>query len=130
MEDSHICRIRIRLPAMLLCKMNKLKFIVLQIFAVVLYLDILATPQPVIKEGEPQLAIWNFLVQVVIMVALSMLLAPKPKTPDKLKPTGLEQFDIPTAEEGRPIQVLFGKRYVRSPNVVWFGHLKSQAVMS
>lgn len=78
-------------------------------------------------EGEPQLAFWNFVVQVAIMVVLSMLLAPKPKTQTP-KPLGLEQFDIPTVEEGRPIQVLFGKKYIASPNVVWFGHLRSQAV--
>lgn len=108
---------------------KKIKFVILQIVAVILYLDILATPQPVIEKAVPQLAFWNFIIQVAIMVALSMLLAPKPKQPKKLKPVSLEQFDIPTAEEGRPIQVLFGKKYVAAPNVVWFGHLKSQRVM-
>ena len=103
--------------------------ILFQIVAVILYLDILATPQSAIEEGAPQLAIWNFLIQVAIMIALSMLLAPKPKQPKKLRPVSLEQFDIPTAEEGRPIQVLFGKKYVAAPNVVWYGHLKSQQVM-
>jgi len=93
-----------------------------------LFLDILATPKLIIEEGAPQLAIWNFIAQVAIMIALSMLLAPKPKQPKKLKPVSLEQFDIPTAEEGRPVQVLFGKKYVCAPNVVWYGHLKSVAV--
>ena len=102
----------------------------LQIFAVILYLDIyldfLRIPKFIIEKGC-DLAFWNFVIQVVIMVALAMLLAPKTKTP-KIKPLGLEEFDIPTAEEGRSIQVLFGKKYIASPNVVWFGHLKSQAV--
>lgn len=108
--------------------MNKLRFIILQIFAIILYLDMILTSKSAV-EGQPQLAFWNFVIQVAIMIALSLLLAPKPKQPKKLKPISLEQFDIPTAEEGRPIQVLFGKKYIASPNVVWFGHLKSQAVM-
>jgi len=111
-------------------RLEKIKFILLQIFAAILYadiyLDFLNLPEVPIKS-EPQLAFWNFVVQVAIMVVLSMLLAPKPKTQTP-KPLGLEQFDIPTVEEGRPIQVLFGKKYIASPNVVWFGHLKSQAV--
>jgi len=69
----------------------------------------------------------SFAIKLAVMVALSMLLAPKPKTP-KIKPLGLEAFDIPTAEEGRPIQVLFGKKFVAAPNVVWYGHLKTQKV--
>jgi len=103
--------------------------ILLQILAVVLFLDILTSPKPVVEDGTPQLAILNFIVQVAIMIALSMLLAPKPKQPAKLRPVTLEQFDIPTAEEGRPIQVLFGKKYVAAPNVVWFGHLKATQIM-
>ena len=79
--------------------------------------------------SEVQLAWINFVIQVVIMVALSMLLAPKPKQPKKPIPIGIEQFDVPTAEEGRAIQVLFGKRFVASPNVVWYGHLRSVPVM-
>lgn len=71
----------------------------------------------------------NFVIQVAVMVALAMLLAPKPKQPKKPVPIGIEQFDVPTAEEGRPIQVLFGKRYVAAPNVVWYGDLKSTPII-
>lgn len=79
------------------------------------------------------LAFWNFIAQVVIMIALSLAiqaLSPKPKrpSPNHAKPVGLEQFDFPTAEEGRSIQVLFGKKYIAGPNVVWYGHLKTIAV--
>ena len=106
---------------------KKIKFLLLQIFAAILYIDMLQVSSFAIKEDEPQLAWLNFVIQVVIMIAIAMLLAPKPKSL-RAKPLGLEEFDIPTAEEGRSIQVLFGKKYVASPNVVWFGHLKSQAV--
>lgn len=71
---------------------------------------------------------WTFLIKLAIMVALAYVLQPKPKSPQKPRPVGLENFDIPTAEEGRPIQVLFGKKYITGPNVVWYGHLKSVQV--
>ena len=99
-------------------------------FAVILYFNILTISEPVVQDGIQQAALISFLVKVAIMIALSMLLAPKPKVPkSSLRPVSLEQFDIPTAEEGRPIQVLFGKKYVMAPNVVWYGHLKTQQVM-
>ena len=36
----------------------------------------------------------------------------------------LDDFDLPTAEEGRPIPVVFGTMLLRGPNVVWAGDLK------
>jgi len=110
------------------------KFWPLQILAAILYLDILTTPEPIIKEGQPQLGILNFLFQVAVMMALSLVvghfMAKKPPTPKAPKPSGLEQFSLPTAEEGRPVQVLFGKKYIAGPNVVWYGDLRTQAVWS
>ena len=100
----------------------------LQVFVIILYIDFLPHSESV-KDGIC-LAVFDpisFAIQIAIMVAVSMLLAPRIKTP-KRKPTGLEEFDVPTAEEGRPIQVLFGKKFILSPNVVWYGHLKSQAI--
>ena len=70
----------------------------------------------------------SFLIYAAISMAIAYLMAPKPKLPKPPKPTGLEEFDIPTAEEGRPVQVLFGKRRIKGPNVVWYGDLKSQAI--
>lgn len=69
-----------------------------------------------------------FLVKLFIMVALAYVLRPKPVTSKPPKAAGIEEFEIPTAEEGRPIQVLFGKRREKGPNVVWYGDLKSKAI--
>lgn len=71
---------------------------------------------------------WYFLAKLAIMVALAYVLRPKPVTPKPPKAAGIEEFEIPTAEEGRPIQVLFGKRREKGPNVVWYGDLKSNAI--
>lgn len=67
-------------------------------------------------------------VYVIAIVALSlyaMSLAPKP---ENAKPAGLADFNVPTAEVGREIPVLFGRRKFEAPNVVWYGALKSVAV--
>jgi hypothetical protein len=70
--------------------------------------------------------VWNFVVQIVaslVLTAISYALSPKPKT-GAPKAAGLDDFDLPTAEEGRPIPVVFGTVLLRGPNVVWAGDLK------
>jgi len=73
---------------------------------------------------------WAFLVKLAVMVVLAYVLRPKPPIGSRgtQKPSGLEDFDLPTAEEGRSIQVLFGKKRMKGPNVVWYGDLKSDAI--
>ena len=75
---------------------------------------------------------WTFVVQIVASLALtaiSYVLAPRPKT---TLPTaaGLDAFNLPTAEEGRPIPVVFGTVLLRGPNVVWAGDLKVDPIRS
>lgn len=63
----------------------------------------------------------NFWIQLAILVVTSILakaLAPKPP---KQKPPSLSDFDIPTAEENRPVPVVFGTVTITGPNVVWYG---------
>jgi len=70
----------------------------------------------------------NFVFQLVLLVAsyfISAALAPKPPQP---KAAALEDFDIPLAEEGRPIPVVFGTVIVKSPTVMWYGDLRTTAI--
>ncbi|MEY9717850.1 hypothetical protein ABIA22_000340 [Sinorhizobium fredii] len=67
---------------------------------------------------------WNIVIGL-LSFALQMVLAPKPQN---AKPASLDDFEAPTAEEGREIPVLFGTKDIRGPNVVWYGHLKRQAI--
>lgn len=72
-------------------------------------------PQPV------SVMIINFIIQLLIAVALSVisyLIAPKPKTP---KPDANRDLDNPTAESGRPIPVVWGTITVKGGNVLWYG---------
>lgn len=57
---------------------------------------------------------------------ISSALAPKPKS--NIRPATLGDFQVPTAEEGRPISVLFGTRDCKAPQSVWYGDLKTKKV--
>lgn len=69
---------------------------------------------------------FNFLVQLLIGLALSVisyLLAPRPKTS---KPNEVQDLESPTAEAGRPIPVVFGTVLIESPNVLWYGDKRAE----
>lgn len=60
------------------------------------------------------------LALIVGTVALYTFLSPNV---ENRPPAGIEDLQVPTAEDGRPIPVLFGCRDLRAPNVVWYGDL-------
>ncbi len=69
---------------------------------------------------------WNFIAQLVIglvLSAISYALSPRPKL-EKPQAAGLDEFALPTAEEGRPIPVVFGTVLITGANVVWAGDLR------
>lgn len=70
-------------------------------------------------------ATWYFIITLVVSVGLSI--AMQPKTP-KPPPASMSDFSVPTAEEGRPIPVVFGTVIVTGPNVVWYGDLRNAPV--
>ncbi len=63
---------------------------------------------------------WLQLAFYVVTLALSVALAPKPP---RNRPATLEDFELPTAEEDRPVPILFGTKRITGPNVLWFGDL-------
>ncbi|TIV71673.1 MAG: VWA domain-containing protein [Mesorhizobium sp.] len=67
---------------------------------------------------------WNILL-AVISFAAQLIFAPKPQN---AKPKSLEDFNVPTAEEGRSIPVFFGTNDDQSPNSTWHGDLKRSAI--
>ena len=72
----------------------------------------------------------QFLIQLAVLIVssyVSAALAPKPPKP---KPAALSDFDVPTAEEGRPIPVVFGTVWVTGPNVIYYGGLRTEAIKS
>lgn len=69
--------------------------------------------------------IWMEIALYVASFAISYFLQPKPKS---AKPSLLSDFNLPTAEVGRPIPVLFGTRDIKSPNITWYGDLRTKAI--
>lgn len=68
-----------------------------------------------------QIALW------IVTTVISYALRPKPPK-SKLQPQALG--DLPIAEEGREIPVLFGTRDITGPNVVWYGDFSAVAIKS
>lgn len=71
---------------------------------------------------------WNFVIQIALIIVASYVtaaLAPKPKPPD---PATLDDFDAPTADDGRPIPWVFGTVWIKGPNVLWYGDLQTTAI--
>lgn len=68
---------------------------------------------------------WIFAVVFIAALVVSYSMVPKPQSQP---PAGLGDFQVPTAEEGREIPVLFGTRDITGPNVVWYGDLRTVAV--
>lgn len=65
---------------------------------------------------------WWFLVIFVAAFAYAYSMMPKPE-----KPT-VGTITAPTAEEGRPIPVLFGTRWIAQSNVVWYGDISAKPI--
>lgn len=65
-----------------------------------------------------------YIIIAVVLTAISALiqhfLTPRPDT-QSAKPPTTGAFNFPTAQEGRPIPVIFGTAKVVGPNVIWYG---------
>lgn len=67
------------------------------------------------------------LVVSFVLMVVGELLRPK-QSPQNAKASGLDDFDAPTAEEGRAIPVFYGKVKLNGSNVTWYGDLEAQPV--
>ena len=70
---------------------------------------------------------WIAAVIFVVALVVAYTMTPKPET---RPPAGLDEIQAPTAEVGREIPVLFGRRKFEGANVVWFGHLRTVPIKS
>lgn len=71
--------------------------------------------------------VWWYIVVFIVALVAGFALSPKPQT---TPPAGINEFNVPTAEEGRELPVLFGTRDITAPNIVWYGDLKTVAIKS
>jgi hypothetical protein len=68
---------------------------------------------------------WVQIILFIVSLIISIVLAPKPASP---RAAALEDFDVPLAEEDRPIPVLFGTKRITGANVLWYGDLSVQPI--
>jgi len=59
-----------------------------------------------------------YFVVIIISAVLAIVLAPKPSIPAV---SAGDLQNIPVVEQGKPIPVLFGTRFIMQPNVIWWG---------
>jgi hypothetical protein len=70
------------------------------------------------------LAIIAIILSVAAMV-MSIMMQPQPLPPIA---ASLSDFQVPTAEEGRPIPVIFGTVLLKGANVIWYGDLRKDEI--
>jgi len=68
---------------------------------------------------------WAAILIAAIAAVYAYSRIPKPQL---APPPSLDDLEAPTAEEGRSIPVLFGRRRIKSPNIVWYGDLNTTPV--
>jgi hypothetical protein len=68
---------------------------------------------------------WFFVAGLALAIIGAYAFQPKIQSQ---KPAGIDEIQVPTANDGREIPVVFGCRMVRGPNVVWYGDLSTQAI--
>jgi hypothetical protein len=70
---------------------------------------------------------WIYYVVMIIVSLLSYALRPSPAKP---KAATLEEFELPTMEEGAPQCVIFGERCKKDWEVLWYGDLRTTSIKS
>ena len=68
------------------------------------------------------MAFWTALIVSLVLTVAGELLRPK-QNPQNAKASGLDDFDLPTAEEGRSLSLFCGKVKINGANVVAYGDL-------
>lgn len=69
------------------------------------------------------MAFWSTFILVAVALVASFglyLLSPKPKAQTR-KPSELDDFDFPTAREGSPVPLIWGKNKIKGPNNIFYG---------
>ncbi|MCK5603628.1 hypothetical protein KAR91_17210 [Candidatus Pacearchaeota archaeon] len=73
------------------------------------------------------MAFWFTFLLWSATFALSQLLRPDPDL-EHAKPAKMNDFNFPTATEGRVIPLHWGTDLVKGPNVIWYGHLRAYPI--
>lgn len=70
---------------------------------------------------------WIYLIIMLIALIAAVAMMPKPKN---AKPPSLQDFDVPTAEDGREVIDVMGTVWIDDPNVIWYGDLTTLPIVA
>jgi hypothetical protein len=73
------------------------------------------------------MAFWLLFFTYLGSFLLSELLRPKPNI-ENARPAGSDEFDFPTATEGRHVPIVVGKVQLSGPNVIWYGEIEANPI--
>jgi len=68
---------------------------------------------------------WIYIIELIVAVIAVVALTPKPKN---AQPSSLQDFDVPTAEDGREVIDICGTVWIDDPNVIWYGDLSTTPI--
>ncbi len=68
---------------------------------------------------------FGLFLKFVLWQAIAWVLTPKPKAP---KAATIDELNIPRTTEGDEIGIGFGTYLRKSPQVAWFGDMKTKAI--
>lgn len=76
------------------------------------------------RQGGYDATIIYYVIMLIVAI-LSYALRPKPPTP---KPATLEEFDLPSPDEGVPQRVIFGERRKKQWEVLFYGNMRTSKI--
>lgn len=71
---------------------------------------------------------FNLFFQLGMMIVSAIIQAALTPKPAKPAAATLSDFDAPTAESGRPVPWVFGTVWIKAPNMLWYGDLKTEPI--
>lgn len=78
------------------------------------------------RQGGYNPMIIYYIVMFVVAV-LSYVMRPSPPKPS---PASIEDFDLPSPDEGTPQRVVFGERRCKQWEVLYYGNLRTRSIRS
>jgi len=71
---------------------------------------------------------WGIIAKVAVLVVSAYLsYTMRPDPPDAPKPE-LEDLEVPTVSASDPIPRVYGTKWIKSANVVWYGDLRTEEI--
>jgi hypothetical protein len=68
---------------------------------------------------------WIYLIVMLVVLIATVALMPKPKSQT---PPALGDFQVPTAEDGRDVSMIFGTVWIDDPNILNYGALTTRPI--